>query len=140
MEGRFTSVRAMATHELDIAQFAKRVRVFGDGKIRKDDPVLSRPRASEVLKTLPTLEDYSIRFQLFACGSISRRVQLSYQRRLTSERPILPDAWLTEDLRRFGSEDRLFCRFPLPALFTRSCYFHHELSTTSSATRATKLL
>jgi hypothetical protein len=29
---------------------------------------------------------------------------------------------------------------PLPALFTRSCYFHQELSTTSSATRATKLL
>jgi hypothetical protein len=30
--------------------------------------------------------------------------------------------------------------FPPPALFTRSCYFHHELSTTSSATRATKSL
>jgi len=29
---------------------------------------------------------------------------------------------------------------PLPALFTRSCYFHQELSTTSSATRATKSL
>ena len=47
----------LVTHELDIAQFAKRVLVFRDGKIRKDDPVLSRPRASEVLKTLPTLED-----------------------------------------------------------------------------------
>jgi len=44
MEGRFTSARAMATHELDIAQFAKRVPVFRDGKIRKDDPVLSRPK------------------------------------------------------------------------------------------------
>jgi hypothetical protein len=30
--------------------------------------------------------------------------------------------------------------FLLPALFTRSCCFHHELSTTSSATRATKSL
>lgn len=47
----------MVTHEHDIAQFAKRVIVFRDGRIRKDDPVLNRPRASEVLKTLPTLED-----------------------------------------------------------------------------------
>jgi putative ABC transport system ATP-binding protein len=47
----------MVTHELDIAQFAKRVMVFRDGKIRKDDAVLNRPIASEVLKTLPTLED-----------------------------------------------------------------------------------
>jgi hypothetical protein len=30
--------------------------------------------------------------------------------------------------------------FPLPALFTRSCCFHHALSTTSSATRATRSL
>ena len=47
----------MVTHEHDIAQFAKRVMVFRDGRIRKDDPVVNRPRASEVLKTLPTLED-----------------------------------------------------------------------------------
>jgi len=47
----------MVTHEHDIAQFAKRVLVFRDGKIRKDEPVLKRPKASEVLKTLPTLED-----------------------------------------------------------------------------------
>jgi len=47
----------MVTHEHDVAQFAKRVMVFRDGKIRKDDAVLNRPRASEVLKTLPTLED-----------------------------------------------------------------------------------
>jgi hypothetical protein len=47
----------LVTHEHDIAQFAKRVAVFRDGKIRKDDLVLSRLRASEVLKTLPTLED-----------------------------------------------------------------------------------
>ena len=47
----------MVTHEHDIAQFAKRVLVFRDGKIRKDDAVLDRPRASEVLKSLPTLED-----------------------------------------------------------------------------------
>jgi putative ABC transport system ATP-binding protein len=47
----------LVTHEHDIAQFAKRVLVFRDGKIRKDDSVLNRPIASEVLKTLPTLDD-----------------------------------------------------------------------------------
>jgi putative ABC transport system ATP-binding protein len=47
----------MVTHELDVAQFAKRVIVFRDGKIRKDEPVVNRPKAAEVLKTLPTLED-----------------------------------------------------------------------------------
>jgi putative ABC transport system ATP-binding protein len=47
----------LVTHEHDIAQFAKRVLVFRDGKIRKDDQVLTRPRASEVLKSLPALDD-----------------------------------------------------------------------------------
>ncbi len=47
----------LVTHEHDIAQFAKRVLVFRDGKIRKDDPVLNRPKATQVLQSLPTLED-----------------------------------------------------------------------------------
>ena len=47
----------LVTHELDIAQFAKRTLIFRDGKIRKDDTAISRPNASEVLKSLPTLED-----------------------------------------------------------------------------------
>jgi putative ABC transport system ATP-binding protein len=47
----------LVTHEHDVAQFAKRVIVFRDGRICKDDPVLSRPNAREVLKTLPSLED-----------------------------------------------------------------------------------
>jgi putative ABC transport system ATP-binding protein len=47
----------LVTHEHDIAEFAKRILVFRDGRIRKDDPVLNRPKAAEVLKTLPTLED-----------------------------------------------------------------------------------
>ena len=47
----------LVTHEHDIAEFAKRVLVFRDGRIRKDDLVLNRPKAAEVLKTLPTLED-----------------------------------------------------------------------------------
>jgi putative ABC transport system ATP-binding protein len=47
----------LVTHEHDISQFAKRVLIFRDGTIRKDEPVLHRPRAEEVLKSLPTLED-----------------------------------------------------------------------------------
>jgi len=47
----------LVTHEPDVSQFAKRVLVFRDGKIRKDEPVLNRPRAADVLKTLPSLED-----------------------------------------------------------------------------------
>jgi putative ABC transport system ATP-binding protein len=47
----------LVTHEHDIAQFAKRVLVFRDGKIRSDHPVLNRPKADEVLQAMPTLED-----------------------------------------------------------------------------------
>ena len=47
----------LVTHEHDVAQFAKRVVIFRDGRICKDEPVLSRPNAREVLKTLPSLED-----------------------------------------------------------------------------------
>jgi len=47
----------LITHEHDIAQFARRVIVFRDGMIRKDEPVRERPRAAEVLKEMPALED-----------------------------------------------------------------------------------
>jgi putative ABC transport system ATP-binding protein len=47
----------LVTHESDVAMFAKRVLVFRDGKIRKDDPVADRPSAKEVLKTMPPNED-----------------------------------------------------------------------------------
>jgi putative ABC transport system ATP-binding protein len=47
----------LVTHEHDIAQFAKRVLIFRDGKIRKDDLVVNRPSAHDVLGTLPSLED-----------------------------------------------------------------------------------
>ena len=47
----------LVTHEPDIADFAKRKLVFKDGRIRSDEQVANRPRASEVLKALPTLED-----------------------------------------------------------------------------------
>jgi putative ABC transport system ATP-binding protein len=47
----------MVTHEPDIARFAKRVVVFRDGRIRRDETVADRPAARDVLATLPTLED-----------------------------------------------------------------------------------
>ena len=47
----------LVTHEPDIAQFAKRELVFRDGQIRRDEIVSSPQVASEVLKTMPTIED-----------------------------------------------------------------------------------
>src|SRR5215467_11545821 len=47
----------LVTHEPDIAQFAKREIVFRDGQIKRDDVVEAPHVASEVLKTMPTLED-----------------------------------------------------------------------------------
>jgi putative ABC transport system ATP-binding protein len=47
----------LVTHEPDVAQFARRIVVFKDGKIRHDDAVTSRPRAAEVLKSLPAIEE-----------------------------------------------------------------------------------
>ena len=47
----------LVTHEHDIAQFAKRVIVFRDGRIRKDASVDARPDAKAVLETMPRLND-----------------------------------------------------------------------------------
>jgi putative ABC transport system ATP-binding protein len=47
----------LVTHEPDIAHFAKRVIVFRDGKIRKDEQVVNRPRAGDVLKTMPFVDE-----------------------------------------------------------------------------------
>ena len=47
----------LVTHEPDIAQFAQRSIQFRDGTIRRDERIQNRPRASEVLKSLPALED-----------------------------------------------------------------------------------
>lgn len=47
----------LVTHEPDIAEFAKRIVVFRDGKIRRDDPVQKRPRAADVLKSLPAVDE-----------------------------------------------------------------------------------
>lgn len=47
----------LVTHETDIAQYAKRIVVFRDGKILRDQPVLNRPVASEELKTMPAVDE-----------------------------------------------------------------------------------
>jgi putative ABC transport system ATP-binding protein len=47
----------LVTHEPDISRFAKRTLLFRDGKIRRDEPVTGRPRASEVLRAPPKMED-----------------------------------------------------------------------------------
>ena len=47
----------LVTHETDVAQFAKRSIQFRDGKIRRDEPIVNRPVATEVLEKMPTLED-----------------------------------------------------------------------------------
>jgi putative ABC transport system ATP-binding protein len=47
----------LVTHEHDIAEYAQRVIIFRDGKIRSDEPVLHRRDAAEELKTLPVLDD-----------------------------------------------------------------------------------
>jgi putative ABC transport system ATP-binding protein len=47
----------LVTHEHDIAEYAQRVVIFRDGKIRSDEPVLHRRDAADELKTLPALDD-----------------------------------------------------------------------------------
>jgi len=47
----------IVTHEPDIAHFAKRVLEFRDGKIKKDFTVQHRSFASEILPTLPSIQD-----------------------------------------------------------------------------------
>ncbi|MGZ4816152.1 MAG: ABC transporter ATP-binding protein [Terriglobales bacterium] len=47
----------LVTHEPDIAQFAKRELVFRDGKIRKDALIEGRPKAAEVLRTMPKVDE-----------------------------------------------------------------------------------
>jgi putative ABC transport system ATP-binding protein len=47
----------LVTHEHDIAQFARRNLIFRDGKIRRDELLEKPPRAGDVLKTMPVLED-----------------------------------------------------------------------------------
>jgi putative ABC transport system ATP-binding protein len=47
----------LVTHEPDIAQYAQRVVVFKDGKIRKDYQVEDQRDAAEELRNLPAIEE-----------------------------------------------------------------------------------
>ena len=47
----------LVTHEPDIAQYAQRVVVFKDGKIKSDQPVTDQRDAAEELKNLPLIDD-----------------------------------------------------------------------------------
>ncbi len=47
----------LVTHEPDIAEYSKRVITFRDGQITRDQPVLKRRIASEILATMPPVED-----------------------------------------------------------------------------------
>jgi len=47
----------LVTHEPDIARFTHREIVFRDGHIRRDEVVDAPLMASEVLRTMPTIED-----------------------------------------------------------------------------------
>jgi putative ABC transport system ATP-binding protein len=47
----------LVTHESDIAEYAQRVVVFKDGKIKKDYKIERQRDAEEELKNLPEVDD-----------------------------------------------------------------------------------
>ena len=47
----------LVTHEADIAQYAQRVVVFRDGKIKKDYQIEKQRNAAEELKNLPAVDE-----------------------------------------------------------------------------------
>jgi putative ABC transport system ATP-binding protein len=48
---------ALVTHEPDIAQYARRVIVFKDGRVKNDEMIKNPRSASEELESMPALED-----------------------------------------------------------------------------------
>jgi len=47
----------IVTHEHDIAQYAKRIILFRDGRVRHDVPVEAPREAREILATMPSEEE-----------------------------------------------------------------------------------
>ncbi len=47
----------IVTHESDIAEFARRIVMFRDGRIRRDSPVENRRLATEALRSLPPVSE-----------------------------------------------------------------------------------
>ena len=47
----------LVTHEHDISQFARRTIQFRDGRVRRDELVVNRQTASQMLQNLPVEED-----------------------------------------------------------------------------------
>jgi putative ABC transport system ATP-binding protein len=47
----------LVTHETDVARFSKRVVLFRDGKVRKDTMLDDRVDASEILLTMPWIDE-----------------------------------------------------------------------------------
>ena len=63
-----TNVGALVTHEPDIAEYASRVVVFKDGKIKSDRQVEEPRDAAEELKHLPAIiEDEETKRTISAC-------------------------------------------------------------------------
>lgn len=60
----------LVTHEPDIAQYAQRVVVFKDGKIRKDYQVEDQRNAAEEIKNLPAIEEEEDEEQTALCDAI----------------------------------------------------------------------
>jgi putative ABC transport system ATP-binding protein len=48
---------ALVTHEPDIAQYARRVIVFKDGRVKSDEMIKNPRSAREELENMPALED-----------------------------------------------------------------------------------
>ena len=48
---------ALVTHEPDIAQYARRVVVFKDGRVKSDEMIKNPRSAREELESMPALED-----------------------------------------------------------------------------------
>ena len=86
----------LVTHEPDIAQYAQRVVVFKDGKIKKDYQIEDQRNAAEELKNLPVIEDdeddpqitQSVRSRAVATGSRCNVTEWPASRRMIGSLPL----------------------------------------------------